>query len=425
MVPSTPPPPPSPSPPPPLPAPPVPPLPPISPLHAVYKVDGCGTVYKQCAHVSDTASIRCCKKEESACYDSVCDDLVRSSSFSGHAVSLYEAMIECEAHGARLCTAAELEGGMCCGTGCGFDGRMVWSSDSCDLSPSPPPPLPPPPPSPIPPLPPISPLHAVYKVNGCGTVDKQCAHASDTASIRCCKKEESACYGSVCDDLVRSSSFSGHAVSLYEAIIECEAHGARLCTAAELEGVPPLPPISPLHAVYKVNGCGTVDKQCAHVSDTASIRCCEKEESACYDSVCDDLVRSGSFSGHAVSLYEAMIECEAHGARLCTSAELEGGMCCDSGCGFNGYMSATTEPTASTRTPTTAITVPPPPSIATACSSTTPISSLGSSFTTFTEPASLSPTSSSLRSSSAFTTALPAIASFASSSKSATFPPAL
>jgi len=148
LPPSTPPPPPSPSPPPPLPPPPVPPLPPISPLHAVYKVNGCGTVDKQCAHVSDTASIRCCKKEESACYDSVCDDLVRSSSFSGHAVSLYEAMIECEAHGARLCTAAELEGGICCGTGCGFDGRMVWSSDSCDLSPSPPPPLPPPPPSP-------------------------------------------------------------------------------------------------------------------------------------------------------------------------------------------------------------------------------------------------------------------------------------
>ena len=51
-----------------------------------------------------------------------------------------EAEAICQAAGARLCTAAELQGGCTAGTGCQFDFELIWGA------PSPPPPSPPPPP---------------------------------------------------------------------------------------------------------------------------------------------------------------------------------------------------------------------------------------------------------------------------------------
>ena len=46
-------------------------------------------------------------------------------------VSFNAADQTCRAAGLRLCTQEELETGVCCGTGCGFDGVRVWTSTPC------------------------------------------------------------------------------------------------------------------------------------------------------------------------------------------------------------------------------------------------------------------------------------------------------
>jgi hypothetical protein len=45
--------------------------------------------------------------------------------------SFVEASAHCDSLGSRLCSIAELETDVCCGTGCGFDAGLVWSSDEC------------------------------------------------------------------------------------------------------------------------------------------------------------------------------------------------------------------------------------------------------------------------------------------------------
>ena len=42
-----------------------------------------------------------------------------------------EASAECKAHGKRLCTKAELAGGVCCETACPLDVAYVWTADLC------------------------------------------------------------------------------------------------------------------------------------------------------------------------------------------------------------------------------------------------------------------------------------------------------
>eukprot|EP00966_Prymnesium_polylepis_P084803 1963136-Prymnesium_polylepis.1 len=165
----------SPLPPPPVPVlPPPPPQPPLAPLPSMaytYK----GTDHStDCVLASSTAAIRCCRvdvaictTQHSCCYDSICSSDFRSSpdeyvtpltgTFSGAAVTLHQAARECAAHGARLCTASELQEGVCHGTACTFNSYFVWSSSACTVpSPVAPPPFPPllPPSAPGPPLPP-------------------------------------------------------------------------------------------------------------------------------------------------------------------------------------------------------------------------------------------------------------------------------
>ena len=97
-----------------------------------------------CPDDAGLAAIRCCETAADTCSASVCSESVGSwnflepisGSFDGTAVTYQQAAGECEARGKRLCTKAELERGVCCGTGCGYDASLVWSSTSC----SPPPP---------------------------------------------------------------------------------------------------------------------------------------------------------------------------------------------------------------------------------------------------------------------------------------------
>ena len=44
----------------------------------------------------------------------------------------YEAYDFCDSVGARLCTTDEIKSGMTSGSGCNFDGKMVWTGTPCD-----------------------------------------------------------------------------------------------------------------------------------------------------------------------------------------------------------------------------------------------------------------------------------------------------
>ena len=106
----------------------------------------------QCAARSTTRTpIRCCeaipgsvwggRSEEVACWP-VCP---RSFAIGGRTLRRLDATVvsdwrrangteaaaECEAHGKRLCTKAELGGGACCETACPLDVATVWTSDLC------------------------------------------------------------------------------------------------------------------------------------------------------------------------------------------------------------------------------------------------------------------------------------------------------
>ena len=107
----------------------------------------------QCAARSTTRTpVRCCeaipgagvwggRSEEVACWP-VCP---RSFAIGGRTLRRLdvtvvsdwrrandtEAAAECKAHGKRLCTKAELRGGVCCETACPLDVAAVWSADLC------------------------------------------------------------------------------------------------------------------------------------------------------------------------------------------------------------------------------------------------------------------------------------------------------
>jgi hypothetical protein len=107
-------------------------------------LNNCKLGSSECVDLSNPqrqAAIQCCEPDESVCFDSICTSDVVSTEYNppisgvfpsgGEYVTAAEASIECTARGKRLCTAAELEANVCCGFGCGYDRRYVWSSTSC------------------------------------------------------------------------------------------------------------------------------------------------------------------------------------------------------------------------------------------------------------------------------------------------------
>lgn len=70
--------------------------------------------------ISGRASVRCCSMDGRRCESSTVGCL--------EGQTYNEATAACSRRGLRLCSEFELERGVCCGTGCGFDGRRVWSS---------------------------------------------------------------------------------------------------------------------------------------------------------------------------------------------------------------------------------------------------------------------------------------------------------
>eukprot|EP00966_Prymnesium_polylepis_P180108 4170185-Prymnesium_polylepis.1 len=116
-----------------------------SSLAGHWRIDGCGGApLVECVANSETAAVRCCDTDgNSACAphpdDSVCSPL--TGSFDPALATHDEAETECRQRGRRLCRADELRASVCCGTGCGYNANLVWSSTLC---PSPEPPASPP-----------------------------------------------------------------------------------------------------------------------------------------------------------------------------------------------------------------------------------------------------------------------------------------
>jgi len=66
------------------------------------------------------SSVRCCSMDGRRCETQTVGCL--------EGQTYNEATAACSRRGLRLCSEDELERGVCCGTGCGFDGRRVWTN---------------------------------------------------------------------------------------------------------------------------------------------------------------------------------------------------------------------------------------------------------------------------------------------------------
>lgn len=70
--------------------------------------------------INGRASVRCCSFDGRRCETQTVGCLERASYNQANAA--------CSQRGLRLCSEQELNRGVCCGTGCGFDGRRVWTN---------------------------------------------------------------------------------------------------------------------------------------------------------------------------------------------------------------------------------------------------------------------------------------------------------
>jgi hypothetical protein len=85
--------------------------------------DQSGQMIPRAVHSADEhAAVRCCSHDGNSCesdVQGVCYDFA----------SLHDAAAICRAANMRLCSEAEMDRGVCCGTGCWFNHYAVWVSD--------------------------------------------------------------------------------------------------------------------------------------------------------------------------------------------------------------------------------------------------------------------------------------------------------
>ena len=68
---------------------------------------------------TQTGAVRCCSFDGKSCKSKIPDCSILTFS---------NAEEKCSEFGMRLCTEEELASNICCGTGCGFDIELVWST---------------------------------------------------------------------------------------------------------------------------------------------------------------------------------------------------------------------------------------------------------------------------------------------------------
>ena len=68
---------------------------------------------------TQTGAVRCCSYDGGSC---------ETETIGCFTLTFSEAQQKCSDLGMRLCTKKELASKICCGTGCGFDIELVWST---------------------------------------------------------------------------------------------------------------------------------------------------------------------------------------------------------------------------------------------------------------------------------------------------------
>jgi hypothetical protein len=196
-----------------------------------------------------------------------------------------EAEQACAAAGMRLCTRGEIEDDICCGTGCGYDGHVVWTSEPEYLM-----------------------CSHIFSMHDADWVMGSRASSDEFAfeNVDVTPPEQLAPFDS-----------SGH------------DSGNRLSRGA-----------------WAGDGCSTAGT--AHkwtelnTSLSASVRCCSVGVSG-IEVTCDSNP-SGTCLPAVATYAEAEQACAAAGMRLCTRGEIEDGICCGTGCGYDGHVVWTSGP---------------------------------------------------------------------------------
>merc|ERR1711933_191120 len=92
---------------------------------------GCSGDDEAVADVSESHPVRCCKDERTSVFKTNhCEGVYAASTLGGecHKEETYdEAEAICAEYGGRLCTKDELSGGCTRASGCGIDGKLIWS----------------------------------------------------------------------------------------------------------------------------------------------------------------------------------------------------------------------------------------------------------------------------------------------------------
>jgi len=276
---------------------------------------------RQCLPNTGRAGIQCCQKNNGKCKKQICSGSTFTADNQpviGYAATYDEAVAECAAINRRVCTEDELRNPNCKFSRnwvdkCGMKNNLVWTKETCSLPPpAPAPPAgslifasPPPGPAEPPPIPPAPPV--VYT-----TIDRPTTFPASVAA---------------------------GPVKLPE------SEPGEVLVLSRVETVGPSPPPQYFSVIGGQCGAASADisSSCPDAAGVAAIRCCEAAADTCFDSICTSAVNgnyyldpiSGDFSGAAVTYQQAETECEARGKRLCTKAELEGGVCCGTGCGYD------------------------------------------------------------------------------------------
>ena len=136
---------------------------------------GDGSGFTECLTAADNRPVRCCadvtiaSSSRRTCstlgwarvVSDVCGESDTGLGGCNSGKTYTQAATICAAAGARLCNVAEVDSGATKSTGCNFDTKWVWTSDSCGTG--------------------------MYWVSrGSGTGERKCKPASKTKNVRCC-----------------------------------------------------------------------------------------------------------------------------------------------------------------------------------------------------------------------------------------------
>lgn len=284
-------------------------------------------------------SLAGCPRTNSAKHPKVCDTAmskrsVRCCSIDGKAVgmglygcnaekTLQEALGVCASKSLRLCTSSEIESGLACGTGCGFDSQRVWTLSACQ-----------------------EPLTMIKTLAGCPRSNAQkhpesCDAVAQKRSVRCCSMNGAA---------VSMSVYGCNADRTYqEAIAICSSNNLRLCSLLEISSnqacgtgcgfdgqrIWTLTSCrSPNAKAKTVSGCPRASENshpetCDAVTERRSVRCCSQEGAS---------VNMGIYGCHSQKTYEeALAVCSSNNLRICSFSEIMSNLVCGTGCDFDRH----------------------------------------------------------------------------------------